>query len=385
MRIQSVEAFVVRAEIPSAKRHFTDHGHVSTFETVIAVARTESGVTGYGEAKVEGASIQSVLAHVNDSIAPRLKGQSVNDVTRLWELMFAGPRAAHALNRGHAFPPVMRRGATVSAIAAVDLALWDAKGKTLGLPVWQLLGGKVRDRIPAYGSGGWAPANAIGKELQSYVDSGGFKIVKMRVGAGDGSVNTSIERVHAARDVLEPNVKVAVDAHGTLTLAEAKKVSAALESCDLAWFEEPVSPDNKRDLAEVRKFSTIPIAAGERETTRFDAHELLQLNAVDILQPDLGICGGLTEGLRIAAMASAYDIPVMPHVWGSGVLLGATLAYCAATPSAYMIEYCMGGNPLLESLCCEPIRVMDGFVDILEGPGFGIEVDKDYLARHRVA
>src|SRR5207244_2512331 len=202
----------------------------------------------------------------------------------------------------------------ISAIAGVDIALWDLLGKSLGAPVWRLLGGRRAERMPAYASGGWADEARIGEQLLGYVEKGGFRAVKMRVGVMDGEPHKSAARVRAARKALGPDVKLMADAHGTWTVAEAKAFCRMVEDCDLYWLEEPVTADDKTGLAEVRRASTVPIATGESEFTRHDFREIAELRAADVLQPDLAIAGGLTEGVRIGAIASAYNLRLAPHL-----------------------------------------------------------------------
>jgi L-alanine-DL-glutamate epimerase-like enolase superfamily enzyme len=201
-------------------------------------------------------------------------GEHARDISRLWDVMYNGSRAHFALARGHAFPVLGRRGLTVSAISGIDMELWDILGKSLGVPVWRLLGGRRYARMPAYASGGWAPADRIAAELQGFLARGDFKAVKMRVGAGDGTLDHSIRHVHAAREGLGDAVDIMCDAHGTWTVAEAKRFCRAVAGCDVAWLEEPVCADDKRGQAEVRAATDIPIASGESEFTRFDFRDL---------------------------------------------------------------------------------------------------------------
>ena len=168
--------------------------------------------------------------------------------------------------------------------------------------------------MPAYASGGWAPVDGIAAELQRFVDRGDFKAVKMRVGAGDGTLDHSIRRLQAARAGLDAAIDIMCDAHGTWTVAEAKRFCRAVADCDIAWLEEPVTADDKRGQAEVRASTDIPIASGESEFTRFDFRDLIELRAVDILQPDLSIAGGITEAMRIEALASAHQLRFAPHM-----------------------------------------------------------------------
>ncbi|RMF88241.1 MAG: mandelate racemase/muconate lactonizing enzyme family protein, partial [Nitrospinota bacterium] len=302
-----------------------------------------------------------------------------------WEEMYNGVRAHYALSRGRGFPVLGRRGLTISAISGIDMALWDILGKSLGVPVYQLLGGKCRDALPAYASGGWADAREIGAQLQSYIDRGGFRAVKMRVGVMDGDVNTSVARVRAAREALGPDIGIMVDAHGTFSVREAQRFARKVADCDLTWFEEPVNADDKAGQAAVRASTDIPIASGESEFTRFDFRDLIMLGAVDILQPDLAIMGGITEGMRIAAMASAFQLTVAPHLWGSALLFAAGLQLAAAVPNCTILEYSLGFNPLLHELGIEPPLVQDGYITIPDRPGLGVTINQEFVERYRVA
>ena len=170
----------------------------------------------------------------------------------MWETLYSGTRGHYALSHGRVFPVLGRRGITISAISGVDCALWDILGKSLGVPVWRLLGGRRSATMPAYASGGWAGPDKIGDELMGYVKRGGFRAVKMRVGIIDGEPRHSARRVHAAREALGPDIGLMCDAHGTLSVAEAKRFCRLVEEANIAWFEEPVTADDKAGCAEVR-------------------------------------------------------------------------------------------------------------------------------------
>ncbi len=224
----------------------------------------------------------------------------------------------------------------------------------------------------------------IGAQLQSYIDRGGFRAVKMRVGVMDGDVATSAARVQAAREALGPHIGIMVDAHGTFSVREAQRFAHKVENCDLTWFEEPVNADNKAGLAEVRASTDIPIASGESEATRFDFRDLITSGAVDIVQPDLAIMGGITEAVRVAALASAFQLTVAPHLWGSALLFAAGLQLAAATPNCTILEYSLGFNPMLHELAVDPPVVQDGFIRIPDKPGLGVTLNPDFVQRHRI-
>jgi L-alanine-DL-glutamate epimerase-like enolase superfamily enzyme len=174
------------------------------------------------------------------------------------------------------------------------------------------------------------------------------------------------------------------DAHGTMSVPEAKRFCRELCDCRLAWFEEPVSSDNRAGMAEVRAATDIPIAAGESEFTRFDFLELARLRAVDIFQPDLAICGGLTEALRIAALGEAHQIALAPHLWGGALMFAAGLQLCAVSPAAFIVEYSLLPNPLQHALALEPVKAVNGEVAIPDRPGLGVSIAEDFVKRYTV-
>jgi L-alanine-DL-glutamate epimerase-like enolase superfamily enzyme len=236
--------------------------------------------------------------------------------------------------------------------------------------------------LPAYASGGWAPVEKIGEQLQSYIDRGSFKSVKMRVGTGDGEVAASVRRVHAARDYLGSDIDIMVDAHGTYSVPEAKRFAREVADCRLAWFEEPVNADNKLGCAEVRATTDIPISAGESDFTRFAFRDLALLNAVDIFQPDPAICGGITECIRIAALADAHQIRLAPHLWGGPLHFSTGLQICAVSPAATVIEYSLGANPLLHNMAEENFTVENGEMAIPNRPGLGVTIDQGFVDKY---
>jgi L-alanine-DL-glutamate epimerase-like enolase superfamily enzyme len=388
MRIRSVQAWWVSIPIETARQHRSDFGTLTTFDAAILRVETEDGLVGWGEGKNAAGSAGHYAALVNllnTEIAPLLIGRNAGDITAIRELLYNGVRAGTAARSGHAMPSLARRGLTVAAISAVDIALWDILGKHLNQPVWQLLGGRKADRLPAYASGGWAPAETIGAQLQGYIDQGGFRTVKMRVGAMDGAPHVSAARVRAARAALGPDVEIAVDAHGTYSVAGAKRFAHLVEDCDLAWFEEPVGGDDKPGMAEVRAATSVPVAAGESEATRFDFRDMAVIRCADIFQPDPAFCGGITETMRIAALASSFNLRFAPHLWAGAPCFHAGLHLCAASPASFTVEYSCGANPMIHDLSVEEVVARDGMIAIPDGPGLGFTMNERSLAAHAKA
>ncbi|MEL7530345.1 MAG: mandelate racemase/muconate lactonizing enzyme family protein [Bacteroidota bacterium] len=384
--IKTVEAHWLRCPIPEAKQHVSDYGRQRFFDMTLVVITTEGGLQGFGEAKAAVGSAGvcgTIVACVEQELRAILIGQDARHIGRLWEMMYNGSRDHYALSRGRNFPILGRRGLTISAISGVDMALWDLLGKSLEAPVVQLLGGALREEMHAYASGGWADVDNIGAQLNSYIEKGGFTGVKMRVGVMDKTVNETVARVKAAREAIGPDVKLMTDAHGTFSVVEAKRFCREVEDCNLYWFEEPVSPDNKQGCAEVRASSSVPIAAGESEFTRFDMRELIEHRAVDILQPDAAIIGGISEAWRVAHLADTWQLELAPHCWGSAFSFMAGVSVAFASPAANVIEFSLGGNPMMYDLVEEQISVKDGMLAAPTAPGLGLTPNWDFVKEFR--
>jgi L-alanine-DL-glutamate epimerase-like enolase superfamily enzyme len=381
MKITNVEAFWLRCPIPKEKQHFSDYGLLTDFDMTLVVVTTESGLQGFGEAKAAVGSsgvCASIVSCVENELKPQLIGKDARHISRIWEHIYNGTRDHYSLSRGRKFPILGRRGLTISAMSGVDTALWDLKGKALGVPVVELLGGACRDKMEAYASGGWANADKIGEQLNGYIEKG-FKGVKMRVGIMDQTVAASVKRVKAAREAIGDNIKLMTDAHGTFSVPEAKQFCRGVEDCNLYWFEEPISPDNRHGTAEVRASTAIPIAAGESEYTAFDVRDLIEVRALDVVQPDSAIIGGITESMRVAQLAHTYQLELAPHCWGSAFSFMAGVNVAFASPAAVVIEFSLGGNPMMYDLVNEKITVENGMIVAPTAPGLGLTPNWDFV------
>lgn len=387
MKIRAVDAAWLHCPLEAQKQHVSDFGRIAAFDAVLVTITTDDGLVGYGEAKPSvgsagnGAALVAIVQH---ELRPLLVGADAREIGRLWGRMYNGARAGHAERTGRAMPVLGRRGAHSAAMAGVDLALWDLAGKAKNCPVLELLGGACRERVAAYASGGWADAARIGEELGRYTAQG-FRAIKMRIGAMDGTVAASLARVRAARAAVGPGVELMVDAHGTMNVAEAKRFCASAAELELRFVEEPVASDDRAGLAEVRAASPLPIAAGESEAAAFDFAELLAARAIDVLQPDLAIAGGLSEGLRIGALAYAHRLALAPHCWGSAISFQAARTLAFACPAGVFVEVPMGGAPLLRELAAIDLALHDGALLPPRGPGFGVQPDPDFVRRYTVA
>ncbi len=377
MKITDVRAIPMSDPIPAERRHRTDLGTKVKSDAVLILVDTDEGLTGMGASL---GSPETVSAIVKYDLAPALVGEDPMYSEFLWEKMYNGSRWKPALERGHSQPADGRRGVTMEAVAGVDIAIWDVKSQALSVPVYKALGA-VRDSIRGYGSGGWAPGDEAEQEMGGYAAKG-FSAVKMRVVGRDGfSVENTVRRVSAARRGIGDDVELMIDAHGSLDVSTAIRLARRLEEYDLAWFEEPISPDDHPGLAEVRRSTIIPIATGEREFTRFDFEDLFMHRAVDIAQPDIARAGGFTEIRRIGAMASARGIRLAPHAWGSGVLFAASIHVAMSAPNCHVLEVSQGYMPMMNELFNEPYDIRDGTVYAPKTPGLGFTLRDDVFDR----
>ncbi|MGH9657211.1 MAG: mandelate racemase/muconate lactonizing enzyme family protein, partial [Bryobacteraceae bacterium] len=300
MKITAIRAHVVRAELrePFGFSQWT----YTARETMLVEVETGEGITGWGEAY--GPSRPAASA-VTDLLGPLVVGRDPRDTETLWELMYA-----RTIDYG-------QKGTLLAAISALDIAFWDIKARAAGLPLYRLLGASEIESIPCYATGfyfgGDEPLEKkFAREAERYL-AGGFRAAKMKVGLG---IERDAQLVAAVRQALGPSVRLMIDANHAYTPAEAIRLARRVEPHDIFWFEEPVSPLDIEGYLEVKRATAIALAGGECEYTRFGFEPLLRRRAVDYAQPDLCGCGGISEGLKIAALASTYNVHVTPHAWG---------------------------------------------------------------------
>jgi L-alanine-DL-glutamate epimerase-like enolase superfamily enzyme len=381
MKITRVRAIPMSDPVPPERQHRTDLGTKVKSDATLILVETDQGLTGIGTSLGAPPVVSAIIEH---ELEPEVVGEDPLFSERIYEKMYNGSRVKPALARGVSQPEASRRrGMVMEAIAGVDIAVWDVKAQALGIPVYQALGA-VRSSVRGYASGGWAPGDEAEAELGGYAAKG-FTAVKMRVVGRDGfAIEKCVRRVKAARRGIGPGVELMVDAHGSLEVAVAIKLARELEQYDIAWFEEPVSPDDHRGQAEVRRATTIPIASGEREFTRFDFQDLLDHNALDIAQPDVARAGGFTEIRRIAALTSTRGVRLAPHAWGSGVLFAASIHTAMAAPNCHILEVSQGYMPMMWELFNEPFDIRpDGTVHAPDRPGLGFTLRQDALERFK--
>lgn len=328
---------------------------------------TDEGLTGCGEAIVEGRS-RTVETAVRE-LKPLLIGQDPRNIEHLWQVMYKG-----TFYRGG---PVL-----CSAISGIEQAMWDVLGKSLGVPVYTLLGGAVRRRIKLYKHVDGDTADDLREMARSAV-AAGFRMIKTALDAKAHLLEPpaylirQVERMEALRDAIGPAVDFAIDFHGRVGPAMAIKLAKELERFSPMFIEEPCLPENADALAAVARATSIPIAAGERLFTRWGFREVLEKQAAAIVQPDLAHCGGIMEAKKIAAMAEVYYAGFAPHNPLGPINLAASLQLAANTPNFLAQEHRTLGEEYLKS----PFEVKDGYIDLPTAPGLGIELDEDKIAR----
>jgi galactonate dehydratase len=346
----------------------------------VRVEDSDGGV-GWGEASLEGHA--EAVAGAFEAIRDRFIGHDANRIEDIWQLGYRG-----GFYRGG---PVL-----MSALAGFDQALWDLKGKRLGIPAWEMLGGKVRDRIRAYAWIGGDRPHEVASAAMARKEQG-FSAVKMNATAELDWIGTPrlfdevINRVQAAQAA---GMDVGLDFHGRVHRPLAKQLAKALEPLGLLFIEEPLLSENHEGLKQIAELTSTPIALGERLYSRWDFKPFFESGAVDIIQPDLSHAGGILECRKIAAMAEAYDIAVAPHCPLGPLALASCLQIAACTPNVAIQEMSLGihynvGHDLLEF--CNDKMVLSptyGYLAIPTGPGLGVEIDEDAVRaadkdRHR--
>lgn len=377
MKIRDVSAYVLRHELPEADVFGSSKGWHTVRQALLVEIVTEDGLSGFGEAYGPPAVNRTL---VDELYKPRLVGRDALEHAVIWEDLY------------NTFRDYGRKGWPIAALSAVDIALWDLKGKALGQPVFTLLGGAFRTQIRAYATGLYRRrvddnARALAREAEAYAAEG-FRAMKMKVGFG---IDEDIRNVRAVRAAIGRDRLLAMDANHAYDAGQAIRLGRKVEEFDLAWFEEPVVPEDLDGYSQVKAAVRMPIAGGEAEYTRWGFRDLCARRAVDILQPDICACGGFTEAWRIAALASAAGVTVFPHVWGTAVGLFASLHLAAALPpnppamlaAELLFELDRTPNPLREQLALNPPKRAGDIIDLPSEPGLGLEIDRAALERYR--
>jgi D-galactarolactone cycloisomerase len=376
MKIVDVQAFPIEFPLDTPVQDAT--GVWDSWNTVIVKITTEDGTSGYGEiGPIHGGGIPIFKAMVDHKLKGLILGEDAFDRERLYEKMVGRGTSSYALGQ---------KGAIISAVAGIDIALWDLAGKMLETPVYQLLGGCSHEKIPAYASGffgkGGRPLTPqeCAEEAKSYADQG-FKGVKMKVGFGH---KQDLDNLEAVRNALGPGLGIMVDANQSYSYHDALKIAGDLAAFDLTFLEEPLPINDIEAMAALAAAVEVPIAAGENYYTRFEFRDVLVKRAVNIVQPDIIHAGGITETKKIADMASAWNVPLAPHIHAT-VGVAASIHLLTATPHTLAAEYITSGGSyrLRQTLCGQAFMAEDGWIRAPQEPGLGIHIDEGTFEKYR--
>jgi len=380
MKIEEVNTYILKTKLKEpfsfSQRWFKER------TAMLLEVKTDEGLIGWGEAYGPSEIISPVI---ENGFKPYLIGRDPTAINVIWEFLY---------NR---FRDYGQKGIVIEALSAVDIALWDITGKMMGVPVYKLLGGAFRKEINAYATGLYVKESvykdnmvleSLVEEAEEYVKEG-YKAIKLKIGFGP---ERDIKYTGKIREAIGPDIKLMVDANHAYNTFDAIKVAKGIEKYNIDWFEEPVIPEDIQGYIEVKNAINIPIAGGECEFTRFGFKFLIENKAVDYLQPDTCSAGGLSECIKIVALASAYGVFYNPHVWGSGIAIATNLHLISCLPPSPgalyprepMLEYDNTENPFRTEILKEPLIPRKGKIKVPEKPGLGIDIDRDVLKKYCV-
>jgi len=370
MKIVDIEAFPTSFPVPANASVSLGVGRAVKRDAVVVKVTTDEGIVGWGESH-HGRAHTAVAALLQTTLKRLVLGMEATDTVGVWAKIYRGQLASHGMGAGCAL-----------AMSGLDMALWDIRGKAAGLPLYKLMGGASRP-VPAYAGGvalGYQPPEELVAEATPHLEAG-YRAVKLRIG---DTVALDIARMEAVRKAFGPEIDILADANTAYSLADVRRVMPVMDALQMGWLEEPFPPHDRHDYAVARGYGRAPLAVGENHFTRFEFMPLLQDNAIGIWQPDLSKCGGITEALRIAAIASAHKIAVHPHSSMTGLNQAASIHFlCAIDNAGYFEADVSRGNLFRDALVSEPWRIgVDGCVRPLEAPGIGVEVDEAWLRAH---
>jgi L-alanine-DL-glutamate epimerase-like enolase superfamily enzyme len=340
--------------------------HPTVSQCVLVRIETDNGLHGWGECQ---APIAPEVARevIDQLLGPMILGADPHAVNFIWNRIYRSMAGRGQIT-----------GFMLDAMAGIDIALWDIKGKDAGVPVSQLLGGPCRERLPLYISGLRGTTAEARAKMANEFYAQGFAAVKVYIGRG---VEADLKYMRSLREAIGADKRLLVDTQWRYSLADAERIGRGLEELNVEWFETPVLPENVKGQARLAAALQIPVTAGESMRTRFEFREWFEQGALDIAQPDIARCG-ITEGKRIADMAEAYHVPIALHLGLSlGVANAATWHVAAAIPNFYIQEI---HPPLVEvsnRFFREPLEIVKGEAIVPNRPGLGIEIDREALAK----
>ncbi|MCP4315466.1 MAG: mandelate racemase/muconate lactonizing enzyme family protein [Hyphomicrobiales bacterium] len=387
MKIIEIKSHVLAYDLPEELGYSQQYYARRTAHLV--EVKTDEGLVGWGECFGPGNVAIANKAIVERVIQPMIVGMDPLDREVIWHKVYN-------LLRDHG-----QKGMPVQALSGVDIALWDLAGKITGLPLHKLIGGRHRDRIQVYGYGMMLKREDAASHISRFreeavaIKDAGFKATKMKIGLG---VRDDILLAQAVRDGVGDDFPFMVDANHCYTVDDACYVGRALDELKPFWFEEPVAPEDRAGYRMLRNMIETRIAGGEAEFTRWGWRDLLDGQCVDIAQPEVCALGGVSEYLKVLAMAQTHFVPVINHVWGSAVALATNIQLLAAIPPLPgglfqrepMLELDTTDNRFRDELLTEPLDIRGqvkrsgGYVDVSDNPGIGAEPDMDYIAKYAI-
>lgn len=376
MEVSSVDAIPLAYSLGDGKGYGSARGTVQQRTATLIRVETPSGEVGWGEAF---GPPRTVATLIDEFLENMVVGMDPHGVGSLCERSYAG-----LYHFGS-------RGLIQSAISGIDIALWDLRGRSTGTSISRLLGGRCREQVRTYASTmyitEWGETPSV--PVQAAVEEG-FDALKIKIGR---SVEDDIERVRTAREALGADGDLMVDCNGNYRPDQAIRLARELEPYNVTWLEEPVPPENLSGYRELKRATDIPIAAGEASYGRFEFKRLIEDRIVDILQPDVCKCGGLSEARFIGKLATTENVAVSPHVWTSALGLAASLQFAGSLPNYphstdvpehLLFEVDRADNKLRTAIATDPFDFTGGMLDIPDEPGLGIDPDPDTIERFRI-
>ena len=380
IKIIDVTVHVIKSKLD--KPFAFSQGWVNERSATLIEIKTNEGIVGWGEAFCQGLEPPEISAAViENALKPILLEQCPLDIEVLWHKMYSTTR------------DYGRKGSVISAISAVDIALWDIAGKYYNESIHQLLGGAFRNKIKPYATGfyrlkGKGEANRLAEEALSHYENG-FDHMKVKLGFG---IEDDLKCMESIYSVLKnKNVTLMIDTNHAYGRSEALLLGKQLEDYRLRWYEEPVVPEDINGYSELKSKLNIPIAGGENEHTLFGFKSLFESNAVDIAQPDIGSCGGITGAKQIINLAHSFGVEVNPHVWGSAIAQAASIQVIASIPVTHfsifprepILEYDQSSHPFRRELLTSPIELVNGMINVPKGKGLGIDINLNTIKKYK--
>ena len=380
IKIIDVTVHVIKSKLD--KPFAFSQGWVNERSATLIEIKTNEGIVGWGEAFCQGLEPPEISAAViENALKPILLEQCPLNIEVLWHKMYSTTR------------DYGRKGSVISAISAVDIALWDIAGKYYNESIHQLLGGAFRNKIKPYATGfyrlkGKGEANRLAEEALSHYENG-FDHMKVKLGFG---IEDDLKCMESIYSVLKnKNVTLMIDTNHAYGRSEALLLGKQLEDYRLRWYEEPVVPEDINGYSELKSKLNIPIAGGENEHTLFGFKSLFESNAVDIAQPDIGSCGGITGAKQIINLAHSFGVEVNPHVWGSAIAQAASIQVIASIPVTHfsifarepILEYDQSSHPFRRELLTSPIELVNGMINVPKGKGLGIDINLNTIKKYK--